>query len=207
MASESVALTHLGYKPSNIVDILPGQAAILQQGSPPVFVQIQEPKTHAPDIFEYVYLARPESVIDGISVEQSRKNMGNKLGATLAKVLTSQELEEIDVVIPIPETSNTSAPFVAPYLKKPCSRGFVKVDSLRTFIIPGQKAREEAVRRKLRINEKQFAGKNVLLIDDSIARGTTSRESIKMSREAGARKVYFASCAPPIMYIVYTSIH
>lgn len=200
MASESVALTHSGYKASAIVDILPGQAAILRQGSPPVFVQIQEPKTYAPYIFEYVYLARLESVIDGISVEQSRKNMGNKLGATLAKVLTSQELEEIDVVIPIPETSNTSAPFVAAYLKKKtCSRGFVKVDSLRTFIIPGQKAREKAVRRKPKINEQQFAGKNVFLIGDIIVRGSTSWEIIKMSLEAGARSVYYAGCAPPII--------
>lgn len=124
--------------------------------------------------------------------------MGNKLGATLAKVLTSQELEEIDVAIPIAETFNTSAPFVAAYLKKKtCSRGFVKVDSLRTFIIPGQKAREKAVRGKLKINEEQFAGKNVFLIDDIIVR--TSGEIIKMSREAGARRVYCAGCAPPII--------
>lgn len=197
MASESVALTHSGYKASAIVDILPGQAAILRQGSPPVFVQIQEPKTYALYIFECVYLARLESVIDGISLEQSRKNIGNKLGATLAKVLTSQELEEIDVVIPIPETS---APFVAAYLKKKtCSRGFVKVDSLRTFIIPGQKAREKAVRRKPKINEEQFAGKNVFLMGDIIVRGTTSWEIIKMSLEAGARSVYYAGCAPPII--------
>lgn len=200
MASESVALTHSGYKASAIVDILPGQAAILRQGSPPgIGFGLLDLDKHL-YFFECVYLARLESVIDGISLEQSRKNIGNKLGATLAKVLTSQELEEIDVVIPIPETSNTSAPFVAAYLKKKtCSRGFVKVDSLRTFIIPGQKAREKAVRRKPKINEEQFAGKNVFLIGDIIVRGTTSWEIIKMSLEAGARSVYYAGCAPPII--------
>lgn len=199
MASESVALKQLGYKQKDIIDILPGQAVIIQKGQPPVFAQVQEPKNYAPDIFEYVYFARPDSIIDGISVSLSRENMGYRLAAKITKVLTSQELKDISVVIPIPETSNTSAPCVAARLKKPFSQGFVKNRYVfRTFIMPGQKAREKGVRRKLNAMEEKFAGKNVLLVDDSIVRGTTSREIVNMAREAGARKVYFASCAPPI---------
>jgi amidophosphoribosyltransferase len=199
MASESVALKQLGYKQKDIVDILPGQAVIIQKGSAPVFSQAQERRCYAPDIFEYVYFARPDSIIDGIRVSQSRENMGRKLGAKIAQVLTHEELKEIDVVIPIPETSNTSAPCVAEELKKHLSQGFVKNRYIfRTFIMPGQKARVKGVRRKLNAMEEKFAGKNVLLVDDSIVRGTTSREIVIMAREAGARKVYFASCAPPI---------
>lgn len=199
MASESVALKQLGYKQKNIMDLLPGQAVIIQKGKSPVFSQVQEQKHYAPDIFEYVYFARPDSIIDGISVSQSRENMGYKLAATIAKALTPEELKGINVVIPIPETSNTSAPCVAAKLKKPFSQGFVKNRYIfRTFIMPGQKAREKGVRRKLNAMEEKFTDKNVLLIDDSIVRGTTSREIVVMAREAGARKVYFASCAPRI---------
>lgn len=199
MASESVALKQLGYKQKDIIDIQPGQAVIIQKGSPPVFSQVEAQKGYAPDIFEYVYFARPDSIIDGISVSQSRENMGYKLATTISKVLTPQELREVNVVIPIPETSNTSAPCVAARLKKPFSQGFVKNRYVfRTFIMPGQKAREKGVRRKLNAMEEKFAGKNVLLIDDSIVRGTTSREIVNMAREAGALRVYFASCAPPI---------
>ena len=199
MASESVALKQLGYKQKNIMDLLPGQAVIIQKGKSPVFSQVQKQKHYAPDIFEYVYFARPDSIIDGISVSQSRENMGYKLAATIAKALTPEELKEINVVIPIPETSNTSAPCVAAKLKKPFSQGFVKNRYIfRTFIMPGQKAREKGVRRKLNAMEEKFTDKNVLLIDDSIVRGTTSREIVVMAREAGARKVYFASCAPRI---------
>lgn len=202
MASESVALKQLGYKQKDIVDILPGQAVIVRKGSAPVFSQVQDRKNYAPDIFEFVYFARPDSIIDGMSVSHSRENMGHKLAATIAKMLTPNQLKGIDVVIPIPETSNTSAPCVAAKLKKPFSQGFVKNRYVfRTFIMPGQKAREKGVRRKLNAMEEKFAGKNVLLVDDSIVRGTTSREIVNMAREAGARKVYFASCAPPIMYV------
>lgn len=202
MASESVALKQLGYKQKDIVDILPGQAVIVRKGSAPVFSQVQDRKNYAPDIFEFVYFARPDSIIDGMSVSHSRENMGHKLAATISKVLTPNQLKGIDVVIPIPETSNTSAPCVAAKLKKPFSQGFVKNRYVfRTFIMPGQKAREKGVRRKLNAMEEKFAGKNVLLVDDSIVRGTTSREIVNMAREAGARKVYFASCAPPIMYV------
>ena len=199
MASESIALKQLGFKPKDIQDVLPGQAVIVQKGSAPVFFQVQEQRCYAPDIFEYVYFARPDSIIDGISVNQSRENMGYKWAAKIAKVLTPQELKEIDVVIPIPETSNTSAPCVAARLKKPFSQGFVKSRYIhRTFIMPGQKERVLGVRRKLNAMEDKFACKNVLLVDDSIVRGTTSREIVIMAREAGAQKVYFAICAPPI---------
>ena len=125
--------------------------------------------------------------------------MGHKLGDRIIKVLTPAQLKEIDVVMPIPETSNTSAPCVATQLNKPYCQGFVKNRYVfRTFIMPGQKAREKGVRRKLNAMEEQFIGKNVLLVDDSIVRGTTSREIVNMAKEAGAVKVYFASAAPRI---------
>lgn len=125
--------------------------------------------------------------------------MGHKLGDRIIKVLTADQLQEIDVVMPIPETSNTSAPCVAARLNKPFCQGFVKNRYVfRTFIMPSKKAREKGVRRKLNAMEEQFDGKNVLLVDDSIVRGTTSREIVNMAKEAGARKVYFASAAPRI---------
>lgn len=199
MASESVALKQLGYK--NIVNILPGQAVIIQKGSEPVMYQVEPRKSQSLDIFELVYFARPDSIMDGISVNQSRENMGYKLAETIKASFAStpELLKEIDVVIPIPETSNTSAPCVAARLKKPFGQGFVKNRYVfRTFIMPGQTAREKGVRRKLNAMDEKFAGKNVLLVDDSIVRGTTSREIVNMAREAGACKVYFASCAPRI---------
>ena len=220
MASESVALKFLGYK--NIVDILPGQAVIIRKASEPVFFQIQEQKSYSPDIFvstallrnypgavayhmlqEYVYFARPDSILDSISVARSRENMGTKLASTIRSTLTPDELSSLDVVIPIPETATTSAQKVSKSLKKPFAQGFVKNRYVfRTFIMPGQRLREKGVRRKLNAMEEQFAGKNVLLVDDSIVRGTTSREIVLMAREAGARKVFVASCAPPI-----TNVH
>lgn len=201
MASESVALRQLGYKRDSIRDVLPGQAVIIPKGSPPVFAQVKAQKSYSPDIFEYCYFARPDAIIDGISVHKSRENMGHMLGDRITKVLTPQQLKEIDVVMPIPETSNTSAPCVAARLKRPYCQGFVKNGYVfRTFIMPGQKAREKGVRRKLNAMEEQFAGKTVLLVDDRIVRGTTSREIVNMAKEAGARKVYFASAAPRIRH-------
>ena len=202
MASESVALDQRGF--TSIVDIKPGQAVILPKGAPPIFRQVQEQKRYAPDIFEYVYFARPDTVIDGISVQESRENMGYKLADTILRSLSPEEVADIDVVIPIPETANTSAACVAERLKKPIFQGFVKNRYVfRTFIMPGQKAREKSVRRKLNPMRVKFNAKNVLLVDDSIVRGTTSREIVNMAREAGAQKVYFASCAPRITYVYF----
>jgi amidophosphoribosyltransferase len=197
MASESVALVQCGYK--TFQDILPGQAVIIEKGKEPVFKQVAEQAGYSPDIFEYVYFARPDSIIDGIDVDESRRNMGFTLAETIKKQLGQKVLDEIDVVMPIPETSITSTVCVAEALGKPYVQGFVKNRYIfRTFIMPSQKLRQKGVRAKLNPMKKKFEGKNVLLVDDSIVRGTTSREIVLMAREAGAKKVYFSSCAPPI---------
>jgi amidophosphoribosyltransferase len=196
MASESVALVQCGYR--QFQDILPGQAVIIEKGKEPVFKQVHPQLGYSPDIFEYVYFARPDTVIDGIDVDESRRSMGFKLAETIKRQL-GPALADVDVVMPIPETSITSALCVAEALGKPYCQGFVKNRYIfRTFIMPSQNLRQKGVRAKLNPMPKKFANKNVLLVDDSIVRGTTSREIVLMAREAGAKKVYFSSCAPPI---------
>ena len=160
--------------------------------------QCAERSQLSPCIFEYVYLARPDSVLDGISVYQARLN----LGKTLAKrVVSTVPPDQIDVVIPIPESSRPSASELAHLIGKPYREGFVKNRYVgRTFIMPGQAVRKRSVRQKLNAIASEFEGRNVLLVDDSIVRGTTSREIVQMAREAGARKVYMASAAPPVRF-------
>ncbi|KAJ0378195.1 hypothetical protein COL26b_003622 [Colletotrichum chrysophilum] len=199
LASESVALRQLGFR--DITNVLPGQAVLFKKGSAPVLTQIQEPAGYTPDVFEYVYFARPDSEIDGISVHKSRENQGIKLADKIKRTLGEEALKEIDVVIPIPETSNTAAAALATRLNKPFSSGFVKNRYVfRTFIMPGQSVRQKSVRRKLSTIESEFKDKCVLLVDDSIVRGTTSQEIVLMAREAGAKKVIFSSSSPEILH-------
>jgi amidophosphoribosyltransferase len=149
-------------------------------------------------MFEYVYLARPDSVLDGVSVYQARLNLGETLAQ---RVISTMPPTEIDVVIPIPESSRPSAMQLALRIGKPYREGFVKNRYVgRTFIMPGQAVRKRSVRQKLSVIGTEFRGRNVLLVDDSIVRGTTSKEIVQMAREAGARKVYLASAAPPVRH-------
>lgn len=196
LASESVVLKAQGY--NKFRDVKPGEAVIIRKDGYVEFKQVIDSKIFAPDIFEYVYFARPDSVLDGVSVYHSRIEMGNKLAKKIEETLQG---EKIDVVIPVPDTSRTSALQCAVSLNIPFREGFVKNRYIgRTFIMPNQKERVSSVRRKLNAMESEFKDRNVLLVDDSIVRGTTSKEIVAMAREAGARKVFFASCAPPIRF-------
>jgi amidophosphoribosyltransferase len=196
LASESVVLEGTGHVFER--DIAPGEAVFVDlEGRVSALQCADVPQLH-PCIFEYVYLARPDSVMDGISVYQARLN----LGETLAKrVISTVPPSEIDVVIPIPESSRPSAMQLAQLLGLPYREGFVKNRYVgRTFIMPGQAVRKKSVRQKLNVIGSEFKGRNVLLVDDSIVRGTTSREIVQMAREAGANKVYMASAAPPVRF-------
>lgn len=196
VASESVALDAVGFK--FIRDVAPGEGVFITEQGELFTQQCAENPTTAPCIFEFVYFARPDSFIDGISVYASRVNMGKKLGAKIAKEWADLD---IDVVIPIPETSMDVALQIATTLDLPYRQGFVKNRYIgRTFIMPGQTMRKKSVRRKLNAISSEFKGKNVLLVDDSIVRGTTSGQIIEMARESGARKVYFASASPEIRF-------
>lgn len=196
VASESVALDADGF--TVLRDVSPGEAVyITEQGELHSF-QCAENPSYTPCIFEYVYFARPDSTIDNISVYASRVAMGTMLGQ---KIKREWAHLDIDVVIPIPETSNDAALQIATVLGLPYRQGYVKNRYIgRTFIMPGQEARKKSVKRKLNAIKQEFKGKNVLLVDDSIVRGTTSQQIIDMAREAGARKVYFASAAPEIRF-------
>ncbi len=196
VASESVALDTLGFQV--IRDVAPGEAIFIDLDHNLHTCQCAQSPTYSPCIFEYVYLARPDSVIDGVSVYESRLRMGEFLAEKVRSVIPPQN---IDVVIPIPDSSRPAAMQLAQELGVPYREGFVKNRYVgRTFIMPGQAMRKKSVRQKLNTCAQEFKGKRVLLVDDSIVRGTTSREIVEMARAAGAVKVYFASAAPPVRF-------
>ena len=196
VASESVALDVLGYQ--HLGDIAPGEAVVIKPDGT-IEREICASQTElTPCLFEYVYLARPDSILDDVAVYKSRLRMGEKLAEHM---LTVWPDHDIDVVIPIPDTSRTSALQLANVAGLKYREGFIKNRYIgRTFIMPGQAQRQKSVRQKLNAIDLEFRGKNVLLVDDSIVRGTTSQQIIQMARDAGAKKVYFASAAPPVRY-------
>ena len=196
LASESVGLTALGFKITR--DVEPGEAIVIDRKGNVHSQQCSDNSILSPCIFEFVYFARPDSIIDKISVYKSRLRMGERLAI---KIKSEWQYEEIDVVMPIPDTSRTSALQVANELNLKYREGFIRNRYIaRTFIMPGQKQRKKSVRQKLSAIELEFKDKNVLLVDDSIVRGTTSQEIVQMARAAGAKKVFFASAAPPVRY-------
>lgn len=196
VASESVALTGAGFDLAR--DVAPGEAILIDLAGEFHAQQCAAQTQLSPCVFEYVYFARPDSTIDGVSVYDARLKMGEYLAAKLAK---SIRLADIDVVMPIPDSSRPSAMQLAACLKLNYREGFIKNRYIgRTFIMPGQAVRKKSVRQKLSAIPMEFKGKNVLLVDDSIVRGTTSREIVEMARAAGAKKVYFASAAPEVRY-------
>ena len=196
VASESTALDVLGF--SLVRDIAPGEAVFIDINGKISAQQCTSQAVHSPCIFEYVYFARPDSVIEDVFVQKARMRMGQSLAK---KILNQWPDHDIDVVMPIPDTSRTAAIEIAYLLGIKYREGFIKNRYIgRTFIMPGSKIRKKSVRQKLNAIGLEFRDKNVLLIDDSIVRGTTSREIVQMARDAGARKVYFASASPPIRY-------
>ncbi len=196
VASESVALDILGFV--RVRDVRPGECVVITPRGDVVSAVCAEPAPHAPCIFEFVYFARPDSMIEDVSVHKARMRMGVKLGE---KILRLRPDHDIDTVIPIPDTSRTSAMELANVLGVKYREGFIKNRYIgRTFIMPGQGERVKSVRRKLNPIPLEFKDRVVLLVDDSIVRGTTSRQIVQMARDAGARKVYLASAAPPVRY-------
>ena len=199
-SSESVALDCLGYD-QNVRDLAPGEAIFVDSKGKKNTHIYPKSKKNSPCIFEYVYLARPDSTMDSINVYNSRLSMGKYLANKIKKELSDEELKDIDIVIPIPDTSRTSALPISIELNKKLREGFVKNRYIgRTFIMPGQKVRKKSVKQKLNTVSSVFKNKNVLLIDDSIVRGNTSKQIVQMAREAGAKKVIFASASPPITF-------
>jgi len=196
LASESVAIDILGYK--LVRDVRPGEAVFISVEGTLTTRDCALQRSHAPCIFEYVYLARPDSIIDGISVHKARMRMGEALARKVRRLWPEHD---IDVVIPIPDTSRSAALQLAYELGIKYREGFIKNRYIpRTFIMPGQGMRRKSVRQKLNAIDLEFRGRNVMLVDDSIVRGTTCRQIIQMARDAGAKKVYFASAAPPVRH-------
>ena len=196
VASESVALEGTGHRLTR--DVAPGEAIFIDLQGQLHARQCAEKPSLNPCMFEFVYLARPDSIMDGVSVYQARLNLGETLAQRL---ISTMPPSDVDVVVPIPESSRPSAMQLAQRIGKPYREGFVKNRYVgRTFIMPGQGVRARSVRQKLNAIGIEFRGRNVLLVDDSIVRGTTSKEIIQMARDAGARKVYMASAAPPVRY-------
>jgi amidophosphoribosyltransferase len=196
VASESVAIVGTGHTLTR--DVAPGEAIFIDLDGRIYSKQCAENPSLNPCMFEYVYLARPDSIMDGVSVYQARLNLGETLAQRL---ISTMPPSEIDVVIPIPESSRPSAMQLAQKIGKPYREGFVKNRYVgRTFIMPGQGVRKKSVRQKLNAIGVEFKGRNVLLVDDSIVRGTTSKEIVQMARDAGARRVYLASAAPPVRF-------
>ena len=196
IASESVALDVLGFE--RLRDVAPGEGIVITARGELFAQQCAEPLAHAPCIFEYVYFARPDSMIEEISVHKARMRMGVTLGE---KILRERPDHDIDVVIPIPDTSRDAALEIANVLGVKYREGFIKNRYVgRTFIMPGQGERAKSVKRKLNPIPLEFRNRVVLLVDDSIVRGTTSQQIVQMARDAGARKVYLASAAPPVRY-------
>jgi len=204
IASESVAIDTITCASGDTFDIVrdvaPGEAIFFPKGGLPPQSRTCVPSARlCPCLFEYVYFARPDSVMDGIPVYEARLRMGENLADKIKRVLPNWE--EIDVVMPVPDTARTSALSLAYSLERTYREGFIKNRYIaRTFIMPGQAARKKGVRVKLNTIKNEFRGKNVLLVDDSIVRGTTSREIVQMARDAGANNVYFCSAAPPVRY-------
>ena len=196
VASENASFSALGFK--TLRDVEPGEAIYIDVDGNLHSEQCSDGSQPTPCLFEYVYLARPDSTLDEISVYKARMRMGQKLAK---KILRLNPNHDIDVVIPIPDSSTTAALQLAAALKLPYRQGFVKNRYVgRTFIMPNQEERKKSVRRKLNILDLEFKNKNVLLVDDSIVRGTTSKRIIEMAKQAGAKKVYFSSAAPPVKF-------
>jgi amidophosphoribosyltransferase len=196
IASESVALDSQGFTLER--DVAPGEAVYIDTNGELHTQLCTEPGVHTPCIFEHVYFARPDSLMDGISVYKARMRMGDRLADKIERI---RPAHDIDVIIPVPDTARTAALELANRLGLKFREGFVKNRYIgRTFIMPGQSQRKKSVRQKLNAIDLEFKGKNVLLVDDSIVRGTTCKQIIQMARDAGAAKVYFASAAPAIRY-------
>ena len=195
-ASESAALMALGFELER--DVEPGEAVIVRRDGSFTSKQCHPEPQHRPCIFEHVYFARPDSIIDGVSVHEARLRMGSSLARRIMRI---EPNHQIDAVIPVPDSGCIAALELARELGVPYREGFVKNRYIgRTFIMPGQSVRQDSVRKKLNTIESEFTGKTVLIVDDSIVRGNTSKRIVEMARKAGATKVFFASAAPPIIH-------